>query len=231
MVAALTYTKFLKRQEIKEKIRLEKEAVEKRRKEAIEKYAQKRKLERALAEGPLAEGLETKLDMLERLRRENELRKKLRLKEMKKEGKKRTNIEIKLDRLERLRIESALRRELRLKRKEEGQKIKREEKEEKKTVVAYRPYTKTRDEFIFTEEDKAKCREKTLDELVDEIGGSQLVCPTGKEPKKDINKKELTADLMCFRKRIRRKSPEEIVALYDKLLAADPERLCKEKKE
>lgn len=226
MVATLAYTKFLKRQEIKEKIRLEKEATEKRRKEIIEKYTQKRKLEIALAEG-----LETKLDMLERLRRENELHKKLRLKEMKKEGKKRTNIEIKLDRLERLRIENALRRELRLKRKEEGQKIKRKEKEEKKTVLIYRPYTKIRDEFIFTEEDKAKCREKTLDELVDEIGGSQLVCPTGKGPKKDINKKELTADLMCFRKRVRRKSPEEIVALYDRLLAADPERLCKEKKE
>ncbi len=93
------------------------------------------------------------------------------------------------------------------------------------------PIPKKRPEFILSEEDKAKCIEKTLDQLVDEISGSKLVCPPGKELKKDIDKKELTADLKCFRKRVRRKSPEEIVALYDKLLADDPERLCKEKKE
>lgn len=159
MVTASMWEKHLKEQDIKEKRRLEKEAAEKRRKDAIEKYAQKRKLERELAER-----LDAKLDRLE--------------------GK-----------------------------------------------THYRPYIKTRDEFIFTEEDKVRCREKTLDELVDDIGGSQLVCPPGKELKKEVDKKELTADLKCFRKRVRRKSPEEIVALYDRLLAADPERLCKEKKE
>ncbi len=159
MVTASMWEKHLKEQEIKEKRRLEKEAAEKRRKDAIEKYAQKRKLERELAEG----------------------------------------LDAKLDRL--------------------------------KGKTYYRPYIKTRDEFIFTEEDKVRCREKTLDELVDDIGGSQLVCPPGKELKKEVDKKELTADLKCFRKRVRRKSPEEIVALYDRLLAADPERLCKEKKE
>lgn len=104
--------------------------------------------------------------------------------------------------------------------------------EEKKVVRRYVPYAKPkkRPEFILTEEEKAKCREKTLDELVDEISGSKLVCPPGKELKKDIDQKELTADIKCFRKRVRRKNPEEIVALYDKLLAGDPERLCKEKK-
>lgn len=159
MVTASMWEKHLKEQEIKEKRRLEKEAAEKRRKDAIEKYAQKRKLERELAEG----------------------------------------LDAKSNRL--------------------------------KGKTYYRPYIKTRDEFIFTEEDKVRCREKTLDELVDDIGGSQLVCPPGKELKKEVDKKELTAYLKCFRKRVRRKSPEEIVALYDRLLAADPERLCKEKKE
>lgn len=93
------------------------------------------------------------------------------------------------------------------------------------------PRPKKRPEFILSEEDKAKCIEKTLDQLVDEISGSKLVCPPGKELKKDIDKKELTADIICFRKRVIKKSPEEIVALYDKLLADDPERLCKKKKE
>lgn len=134
-------------------------------------------------------------------------------------------LEAKLFRLEQPREYSKLRHELSLRKiKETKKKV-----ETKKKIV--RTYIKTRDEFIFTEEDKAKCREKTLDQLVDDIGGSQLVCPPGKELKKDIDKKELTADIKCFRKRVRIKSPEEIVALYDKLLATDPERLCKEKKE
>lgn len=90
-----------------------------------------------------------------------------------------------LYRLERSRRERESRRQLRLKKK-----IEVLEHDTKHIGI-----TKTT-EFIFTEKEKEKCIKKTLDELTDEISGSKLVCPPGKELKKEMSPRELTADLI-----------------------------------
>lgn len=168
---------------------------------------EKRRLEKEAAE-------KRRKEEIYRLAKERKLERALTEALEKKLEEKEKKLEEKLYRLERSRREREPRRQLRLKEKT------------KLLETKHTGITKTT-EFIFTEEEKEKCIKKSLDELTDEISGSKLVCPPGKELKKEISPRELTADLICFRKRVRKKSPEEIVAMYDKLLEADPERLCK----
>lgn len=227
MVRTSQWERYLEEQKIKEKRQLEKEAAEKKRKDTIEQYAQKIKLER-----DLAEGLEEKLFSLEKPKEYRKLLRARKIEEAKKNVKK---LEAKLSKLERAELVKSLKlEELPKLEKEKLAKLsKLEESRESKLhheLSLYYAKPKKRPEFILSEEDKAKCKRKTLSSLIDDISGSHLVCPPEKA-KRDISQRELTADIKCFRKRVRRKSPEEIVALYDKLLADDPERLCKEKKE
>jgi hypothetical protein len=195
MVGDKQLKRYVKRQEMKEKLRLEKEEEERKRKEEEKRLSTENKLKKELAE-----------------RFDEEFERKL----------------LETKRLRKVREESRALKEI--------LRPKPQEKEKSDiNIPQKRPYIsrkneekfKTRQSIELTEEEKEKCKKKTLEQLTDEIGSSTLVCPPGKEPEKKINERELTADLVCFRKRIRKKTPKEINAAYDKLLKSDPERLCK----
>jgi hypothetical protein len=180
------FLRYIKRQEIKEKMRLEEETKERKGKE-------KKRISKI--EKRSAGRLERWLEDLKILRKMREESRALRILENKERKEKK-----------------CLEREI--EEPEISEEFKRSRVENKDR---YKPREKTE----FTKEEKEKCKKKTIDELAEEIGGSILVCPTGNNPKKAISQRELTADLICFRKRIRRKSPERIRAAYDKLLSSE----------
>jgi hypothetical protein len=225
MVSSAVYNRILKEQEEKAKLKRQKKELKNKKIEELSELTKKRKEEQLT--------LDKKLEIEKNVIKCNEPKSKYpgfeeqEAKELKRAELRKEFIEL----IEKKKAEKLLDRRLKFIEKNAKTKEMRIKLKERKLLQS-KGYKKIKEEkFSFTNEEKEACRQKSLDQLIDEISGSILTCPTGKELEKEINDRELTADLLCFRKRIKKKSAKDIKEQYDKLLEADPERLCKVEKE